>query len=88
MTDGKMIELSLKVGEYLGREKSCEGKVRHRSRKKAWETVLAINASSYRKHKVHAYPCFWCGGWHVGRKLKLKNLEAMARLLERKGPQP
>lgn len=42
------------------RRKSCEKKIRH-------ETKEAANAQRFlATHYVAAYPCSFCGGWHVG----------------------
>jgi hypothetical protein len=45
------------------RRKACTGKVRHRDPAAA---RAAANAARGRGHRVNAYPCPHCGGWHIG----------------------
>jgi hypothetical protein len=59
-------ERRLAIGERAGREKTCGVKVDYRTESKA--ESAAIMHSSKAGYKLEAYPCFFCGGWHIGRK--------------------
>lgn len=48
-----------------GRERSCEGKVRHSDEASAKEAAVM---RSNRKLQLVAYECPFCKGWHIGRK--------------------
>lgn len=47
-----------------GRERSCDGKVRHIDEASARETAIY---RSNRKLRLVAYECPFCGGWHIGK---------------------
>jgi hypothetical protein len=48
-----------------GKERSCQGKVRHPNEASAKE---AATMRSNRKLQLVAYECPFCNGWHIGRK--------------------
>jgi hypothetical protein len=48
-----------------GKDRSCEGKVRHPDEASAKEAAVI---RSNRKLRLEAYECPFCGGWHIGRK--------------------
>lgn len=68
MEDEK-VQLHLAAGEAYGREATCGTKHNHETEGHAAKATASLNRSGKAHHEVEAYPCFWCGGWHVGRKM-------------------
>ena len=58
------------IGKRAGRERACDGKIRYQGERIA---VKAANNWNYGDnecdHACEPYPCFWCGGWHIGRRM-------------------
>ncbi len=62
------------------RRKACAGKVRHATESDAkihlaklvhkLRRVIPEKTGIDNGGFVHAYPCPWCGGWHVGHPKK------------------
>lgn len=77
------------------RARSCQGKVRHRSRGGAERAIASLGRKDG-DLALQAYPCGHCGGWHVGhpskaadrQKLRYTRLLALIERANRKDPRP
>ena len=51
---------------------SCEGKIDFKSFETAEKAAERMNLKKERAdyHKLEAYQCSFCGGWHIGRKYR------------------
>jgi len=59
-----------RISKKTGRDKACRDKIRYQGEMIA---VRAANNANYAfeelDHALEPYPCFWCGGWHIGRRM-------------------
>jgi len=62
--------MHLAAGLAYGREATCGLKIDYRSESSAERAAEAMTAKSGRA--LEAYPCVWCEGWHIGRKMDEK----------------
>lgn len=67
-------KLRLKAGEKAGRERTCGNKVKY-SEASATKAAKKMNTKPSTRKELEAYPCFFCGQWHVGRKMSKEELE-------------
>jgi hypothetical protein len=74
--DEELAKLSGRVALVLGPEKTCEGKVKHRTYTHAAQAVKEIRERG--GQEKNAYPCPWCYHWHIGRKMTREELQAHA----------
>ena len=53
-------------------ENSCRGKIRHESRRAAEGHVVTLrkNSAACSGADLEKYLCTFCGGWHVGNKVR------------------
>lgn len=67
-------KMHLAAGEAYGREATCgppeKPKVDYKSEDSAAQAAVKLSGKYNRD--LEGYPCFWCGGWHVGRALTMK----------------
>ena len=48
----------------------CGKKIDYKSEESATRAALSMNAKQREGyHELEAYPCFYCNGWHIGRKM-------------------
>jgi hypothetical protein len=52
-----------------GANKACVGKIRYQSEAIAVKAANNWNYGGECGHACEPYPCFWCGGWHIGRRM-------------------
>jgi hypothetical protein len=57
----------LEAGREAGIERTCGKKTKFADEEKAEKAATHHNSWQERKHDVEAYPCAFCGGWHIGR---------------------
>jgi hypothetical protein len=55
------------LGLISGRLSTCGTKINYKSRNSAEKAARKMSIK-YKKEK-EAYPCIWCKGWHIGRKM-------------------
>lgn len=55
------------LGFISGRESTCGKKIDYKSPDTA--NKAAIKMSIKYNTEKEAYPCIWCRGWHIGRKM-------------------
>lgn len=60
-------DMHLRAGEAYGHAATCRSKVDYKSENAAIKSANKMSAAYSRK--LEAYPCFFCGGWHVGRAM-------------------
>lgn len=63
----------LEAGRLYGREATCGRKVAY-SENSAMKAAESMNAKSSTRKELEAYPCYWCGQWHIGRKMDAEEL--------------
>lgn len=63
------------AGLAYGRKATCGVKVDYKSQESARRAEVALNAKDDRRHELEAYPCAWCFGWHIGRRMDEKERE-------------
>lgn len=76
--DSRLHRLHLLAGQAAGKERTCGTKVKYETEELAVKAANSINKSNNRKHINEAYPCPFCGKWHIGREMseqELKNYE-------------
>jgi hypothetical protein len=69
------MSLHLVAGKLAGKEKTCGKKVKY-STESAKLAAEAMNKKPTTRKELEAYPCFWCGSWHIGRKMSLDELKS------------
>jgi hypothetical protein len=54
--------------DCLSREvyQSCTKKVKHANQHKALHALALLRRALGPRHKLEAYPCRFCDGWHLG----------------------
>jgi hypothetical protein len=60
--------MHLKAGELFGQEPTCGKKQDFKTEETAAKVAPKLSAKF--EHEMEAYPCFFCGGWHVGRTME------------------
>lgn len=65
--DANEVRLHHAAGRAYGRAATCGRKVDHQTEARAQREAVA--ASQRYDRDLEAYPCCWCGGWHVGRTM-------------------
>lgn len=70
--DTYLQELHKKYALRAGKDRSCGNKVDYKSYETANKTALKLSVKF--KKEMEAYPCPYCDGWHIGRKLSTDEL--------------
>lgn len=65
--DTETYQMHLVAGRTYGPDSSCTGKIDYGSENAAVSVAEKVSVKYCRD--LEAYPCTWCGGWHVGRAL-------------------
>jgi hypothetical protein len=60
-----------------GKESSCTGKVRYSSYTSAVKAAVVMKER--KDADLEPYPCPWCYGWHIGRKISSAELQNYAK---------
>jgi Fe-S-cluster containining protein len=55
-----------------GKENSCSGKIRYTHFARAMEATEEVKRRGDNKEP---YPCPWCHGWHIGRRMSPQELQ-------------
>ena len=75
MLTEEQIELHLKVARKAGKEASCGNKQFYVNYELAWKAAARLNGCDNAHHKVEAYPCPFCGWWHIGREMTVDEMK-------------
>lgn len=74
----------LKAGEIYGLDATCGGlekkkkkKIDYKSRESASKAARAMMRKGSKP--LEPYPCFWCGGWHIGREMQYEEYKGLIR---------
>lgn len=78
--DDETRRIHLAAGLHYGRDATCGKKQRHGSESSAVKAAASLNASGNARSEVEAYPCAFCGAWHIGRKMTEEELTQMRDL--------
>lgn len=70
-------EVDILIGKVLGRDSSCIGKRRYTTIDNAILAESRHNTCPNMDHKVRAYTCGYCGGYHVGRRWHVDDLKTL-----------
>lgn len=65
-------QLHLDAGRRYGREATCGVKIDYKSEASAQRAATKMMAKGSKE--LEAYPCAWCDGWHIGRKMSEEEL--------------
>lgn len=71
----------LAAASAAGRDASCGTKIDYRSEASADKAATSMNhrkAAAGDPKSLEAYPCPFCGGWHVGRRMSPDELAVAA----------
>jgi hypothetical protein len=72
--DAETRRAHLAAGQRAGRESTCGEKVDYKSEETADLIAAKLNARAERRNTLEGYPCYWCSGWHIGRKMSAAEL--------------
>lgn len=72
--------MHLVAGEAAGEEATCGKKQKHENEEKATKAANSLNNSGKARHEVEPYPCYFCHGWHIGRKMSEEELRGYSNL--------
>jgi hypothetical protein len=74
--DYMVYEVDLKIGQILGKEKTCDGKKKYFTKTDALKAQIRHNNDKRMHHKVHMYLCKYCESWtyHVGRRPTVRDV--------------
>lgn len=74
--DSKIVELHKKAGFKCGKEHTCGKKIDYKSETSAQKAADSLNKKTERPnyHDLEPYPCAFCNGWHIGRKMTIEEL--------------
>lgn len=78
--DERIHAAHIAAGRMYGREATCGNKYNHGSEEKAASAAAALMRSGKARHTVEAYPCAWCDGWHIGRRMTMDEMAAFLRV--------
>jgi hypothetical protein len=59
--------MHLRAGVAYGQESTCGDKVDYKAELSA--SLAAVEMSVQYGRTLEAYPCWYCRGWHIGRKM-------------------
>jgi hypothetical protein len=74
--DDRTRQLHLIAGYAAGVEATCGNKQKHESEEAATKAANSLNRSGKARHEVEPYPCAWCHGWHIGRRMSDEELHS------------
>lgn len=79
--DSNIAELHIKAGIKCGIEYTCGKKINYKSEESAIKSADSLNKKINRPnyHELEAYPCAFCGGWHIGRKMTMEELIELSK---------
>lgn len=66
--------MHLAAGEAYGREATCGNKIDYKGEERASQAATTLSAKYGRD--MEGYPCFFCGGWHIGRAMTPQERES------------
>jgi len=73
----KLYRLHIPAGIARGKKRTCRNKINYYTIETAQKA--AINISKKLGKELEPYPCAFCEeGWHIGRKMSLKELSNLA----------
>lgn len=75
----RMIDAHIKAGLAAGQERTCGKKINYGSEETAAKASNSMNKSGKARHELEPYPCAFCKGWHIGRKMSVEELENASR---------
>lgn len=71
--DKDVYDLHITAGLKAGKDRTCGKKINYITECSAEKAVTAMNKKTYPKVLEH-YPCAFCNGWHIGRKMSEEEL--------------
>lgn len=74
--DDVLYEKHIRAGLVAGRDRTCGKKVDFKS--EATAVKVAVKLSAKYGEEKEGYPCAFCAGWHVGRKMSEEELNEYA----------
>ncbi len=74
--DQELYDLHIAAGRAAGKDRTCGEKVAYPSEESGQRAAEAMNAKESTRKPLEAYPCAFCAGWHLGRKMSLDELRS------------
>ena len=74
--DPALEALHKSAGLKAGEERTCGKKVRYPAEESANRAAAEMNTKPATRKTLEAYPCPFCGQWHIGRKMSSEELTA------------
>jgi hypothetical protein len=65
--DPSEFEMHIRAGTAYGEDATCGHKQDYKNELTA--SLSAVEMSAHYGRALEAYPCAWCRGWHIGRKM-------------------
>lgn len=72
-------KLHEKISRKLGEERTCGTKHRFATEALANKAAEEHNRWRKRSHDVEAYPCCFCGRWHIGKIIPPKIIKRIVK---------
>lgn len=72
----EIYDLHINAGFICGKEHTCGNKINYGSEETATKSAEKMSIK-YQK-EMEAYPCAFCNGWHIGRKMSIEELKSRA----------
>jgi hypothetical protein len=75
--DEHTMTLHKRAAIATGKDVACGSKINYKTEEKAIRAAISLNQKTNRPnfHKLEAYPCPFCNGWHIGREMSKEELE-------------
>ncbi len=79
--DERVRQIHLLAGKEYGREATCRNgeKINYRTEEAAVQAADAMTQKHGRP--LEGYPCYWCDGWHVGRKMTSEEVAEFEKMI-------
>lgn len=76
--DIKLYILHLVTGFLSGKDRTCGKKINYNTEEKAYKASNSMNSKPTTRNILEPYPCFFCEGWHIGKKMTIEFLESIS----------
>lgn len=84
--DEKTQRKHLAAGRLAGWERTCRAKVDYKTEESAERAAVAMTSKFGRE--LEGYPCYFCHGWHIGRRMSEAELDEAVAEVEQSHPLP
>jgi hypothetical protein len=74
--DEDLQKLHIEAGRLCGKDKTCGDKINYITEATAIQAAERMNKKPNTRNILEGYPCAFCNGWHIGRKMTRSELES------------